>query len=178
MSHARCVILLTLQTGNATTPLARLSWSCMDDPAWRLDEYSLKPLAPPSHHAVDADLVDYQDYALVVTGDVFRWMINNAPLETLQRVCYPLHPALRFAADNRTCRCLHDTRSLHGCPQMKRTRSLSGCSRLDIPSSCAGTVLTTVLPSKRRTWDYRYPRPRHLSQHHLQVKLLILVAYS
>lgn len=31
-------------------------------------------------------MVDYQDYALVVTGEVFRWMINNAPLETLQRV--------------------------------------------------------------------------------------------
>ena len=31
-------------------------------------------------------MVDYQDYALVVTGDVFRWMVNNAPLETLQRV--------------------------------------------------------------------------------------------
>ena len=31
-------------------------------------------------------MVDYQDYALVVTGDVFRWMVNNAPLETVQRV--------------------------------------------------------------------------------------------
>ena len=58
----------------------------MDDPAWKLDDYSLKPLTPPSHHSVDADMVDYQDYALVVTGDVFRWMVNNAPLETLQRV--------------------------------------------------------------------------------------------
>jgi cation-transporting P-type ATPase 13A2 len=58
----------------------------MDDPAWKLDDYSLKPLTPPSHHSVDADMVDYQDYALVVTGDVFRWMVNNAPLETVQRV--------------------------------------------------------------------------------------------
>ena len=67
------------------TPLARLSWTCMDDPTWKLDEYSLKPLAPPSHHS-DGDMLDHQDYALAVTGDVFRWMINNAPLETLQRV--------------------------------------------------------------------------------------------
>jgi len=57
----------------------------MDDPTWKLDEYSLKPLAPPSHHS-DGDMLDHQDYALAVTGDVFRWMINNAPLETLQRV--------------------------------------------------------------------------------------------
>jgi hypothetical protein len=68
------------------TQLAKLSWSCTDDPAWKLDDYSLKPLTPPSHHSIDADMVDYQDYALVVTGDVFRWMITNAPLETLQRV--------------------------------------------------------------------------------------------
>jgi cation-transporting ATPase 13A2 len=68
-----------------TTP-TKLSWSCMDDPTWRLDDYSLKPLTPSSHHSVDPDMVDHQDYALVVTGDVFRWMVNNAPLETLQRV--------------------------------------------------------------------------------------------
>lgn len=57
----------------------------MDDPPWKLDDYSLRPLAPPNH-SVAEDEIAYQDYALVVTGDVFRWMINNAPLETLQRV--------------------------------------------------------------------------------------------
>jgi cation-transporting ATPase 13A3/4/5 len=63
----------------------------MDDPAWRLDDYSLKP------HSVDTDMVDHQDYALVVTGDVFRWMINNAPFETLQRVCFACtHVGLLF----------------------------------------------------------------------------------
>lgn len=58
----------------------------MDEPLWKLDGYSLKPLAPPPHHTVQTDEIDYQDYALVVTGDVFRWMINHAALETLQRV--------------------------------------------------------------------------------------------
>ena len=57
----------------------------MDENSWKLDSYSLKPLPPPSHIG-DADDIDYHDYALVVTGDVFRWMINYAPLETLQRV--------------------------------------------------------------------------------------------
>jgi cation-transporting P-type ATPase 13A2 len=68
---------------------AKLVWSCMDDPAWRLDDYSLKPLSPLSHHSVDDVMADHQDYTLVVTGDVFRWMVNNAPLETLQRVRTP-----------------------------------------------------------------------------------------
>jgi hypothetical protein len=80
------------------TPLAKLSWSSMDDPAWKLDDYSLKPLTPSPHHSIDADMVDYQDYVLVITGDVFRWMINNAPLETLQRVC-ALNPALCVVID-------------------------------------------------------------------------------
>jgi cation-transporting ATPase 13A3/4/5 len=57
----------------------------MDEPSWKLDTYSLKPLASP-HHLGDQDSLEYQDYSLVVTGDVFRWMINHAPLETLQRV--------------------------------------------------------------------------------------------
>ena len=58
----------------------------MDEYAWKLDAYSLKPLAQLHHHAGDIEEVDYHDYSLVVTGDVFRWMINYAPLETLQRV--------------------------------------------------------------------------------------------
>lgn len=78
--------------GNSTTPSSRLSWPCMDDPLWTLDDYSLKPLEPPPRHTVEsADDMSYNDYTLVVTGDVFRWMVNHAPLETLQRVRYSYH---------------------------------------------------------------------------------------
>jgi cation-transporting P-type ATPase 13A2 len=58
----------------------------MDDHYWKLDDYSLKPSMPPPHHTIESGEIDYQDYTLVVTGDVFRWMINHAALETLQRV--------------------------------------------------------------------------------------------
>lgn len=58
----------------------------MDDPLWKLDSYSLKPMPPPPHLAVEGDEINYQDYSLVITGDVFRWMLNYAPLETVQRV--------------------------------------------------------------------------------------------
>jgi cation-transporting P-type ATPase 13A2 len=43
-------------------------------------------MSPSPHHAVEGDEINYQDYSLVITGDVFRWMLNYAPLETLQRV--------------------------------------------------------------------------------------------
>ena len=58
----------------------------MEESTWQLDDYSLKPLDPPPHHTVDLEELDYHDYAIVVSGDVFRWMVNHAPLETLQRV--------------------------------------------------------------------------------------------
>lgn len=73
--------------GNSSTPNSVLEWTCMDDHLWKLDSYSLKPLAPPPHHTVEANEINYQDCSLVVTGDVFRWMINYAAMETLQRVC-------------------------------------------------------------------------------------------
>lgn len=57
----------------------------MDDPSWKLDEHSLKPLPPPHHAVMEAEL-DYLDYSLAISGDVFRWMINHAPLHALQNV--------------------------------------------------------------------------------------------
>ena len=77
---------ITFVPGNSTTPASTLVWSCMDDATWTLDSYTLKPMTPPPHHAVEGDEINYQDYSLVITGDIFRWMLNYAPLETLQRV--------------------------------------------------------------------------------------------
>lgn len=73
-------------SGGPTTPVSQVEWTSMDDSTWRLDSYSLRPLAPPPHHGVDVEQFTIHDYTLVVTGDVFRWMISYAPLETLQRV--------------------------------------------------------------------------------------------
>ncbi|KAI0063606.1 P-type ATPase [Artomyces pyxidatus] len=87
--------------GSSTTPMAKLEWTCMDDPMWELDDYSLKPLTPLLHHSIDGDMLDYQDYALVVTGDVFRWMINNAPLETLQRMLAKTQIFARMSPDEK-----------------------------------------------------------------------------
>jgi cation-transporting ATPase 13A3/4/5 len=81
------LLILTFSIGNATIPTSRLVWSSMDDPLWKLDSYSLKPMTPPPYHTMESEEINYQDYSLVVTGDVFRWMLNYAPLETVQRVC-------------------------------------------------------------------------------------------
>jgi cation-transporting ATPase 13A2 len=71
--------------GSAQMSSSTLEWTSVDDELLKLDPYGLKPLPGP-HRTKDADDIDYHDYTLALTGDVFRWMINNAPLETLQRV--------------------------------------------------------------------------------------------
>ncbi|KAK0504701.1 hypothetical protein EDD18DRAFT_1126008 [Armillaria luteobubalina] len=87
--------------GNTLTPESRLEWPCTDDPSWKLDSYSLKPPVPSAHHTVEAIELDYHDYALVVTGDVFRWMINYAPLETLQRMLVKTQIFARMSPDEK-----------------------------------------------------------------------------
>ncbi|KIO30367.1 hypothetical protein M407DRAFT_69316 [Tulasnella calospora MUT 4182] len=88
VSQSAHVFYPTFIAGNAQTREAKLEWSSVDDESLKLDDYSLKPLAPPLHHTTDSIDILYQDYAIVVSGDVFRWMLNNAPLETLQRVSW------------------------------------------------------------------------------------------
>ncbi|EGO26058.1 Ca-transporting ATPase [Serpula lacrymans var. lacrymans S7.9] len=101
VNQAAHVFVPVFLRGNATTPLSKLEWSCMDDVSWKLDDYSLKPLTPPPHHTVESEEIQYQDYALVVTGDVFRWMINHAPLETLQRMLVKTQIFARMSPDEK-----------------------------------------------------------------------------
>ncbi|KXN85349.1 hypothetical protein AN958_11449 [Leucoagaricus sp. SymC.cos] len=87
--------------GNTSSPASTIEWTCMDDSQWKLDSYSLKPLTPPPHHTVESDEINYQDYSLVVTGDIFRWMINFAPLETLQRMLVKTQIFARMSPDEK-----------------------------------------------------------------------------
>lgn len=57
----------------------------MDDERIKLDPYTLKPLQVDPH-VFDFEELDFQDYQLALTGDVFRWMIDYAPVETLRRM--------------------------------------------------------------------------------------------
>ncbi|KAF8313138.1 Ca-transporting ATPase [Clavulina sp. PMI_390] len=94
------VFVPTFNIGNAQTPASTLEWTSVDDDLFKLDPYSLKPI-PPSHRAIDADDINYQDYTLAVTGDVFRWMINNSPLETLQRMFVKAQIFARMSPDEK-----------------------------------------------------------------------------
>lgn len=85
--------------GDASTPNSILEWRGVDDETLKLDSYSLRPLPPPPH-VVDEDRI-HRDYDLAITGDVFRWMIDYAPLETLQQMLYKTHVFARMSPDEK-----------------------------------------------------------------------------
>ncbi|KAG7098658.1 hypothetical protein E1B28_000574 [Marasmius oreades] len=87
--------------GDSASPDARLEWSSVDEPSWKLDPYSLKPLPAPPHYTVDEDDLGYHDYSLVISGDAFRWMVNYASLETMQRLLVKAQIFARMSPDEK-----------------------------------------------------------------------------
>ena len=93
--------------GSSESPKSRLGWESIDNPLFRLDEDTLKgshychgykfavlsltakqPLPPPVDGDVSLpyDIANLKDYSIAVTGDVFRWVVDYAPQEVLNRV--------------------------------------------------------------------------------------------
>ncbi|EPQ27111.1 uncharacterized protein PFL1_05393 [Pseudozyma flocculosa PF-1] len=79
------VFMPTFVKGSQRSPQAVIDWSSVDDDRIKLNPYSLKPLEVDPH-VLDLEEFDFQDYQLALTGDVFRWMIDFAPVETLRRM--------------------------------------------------------------------------------------------
>jgi len=79
------VFLPTFIKGSQKSADAVIDWSSVDDDRVKLDSYKLKPLAIDPH-VFDIEELDFADYQLALTGDVFRWMIDFAPIETLRRM--------------------------------------------------------------------------------------------
>ncbi|KIY53967.1 Ca-transporting ATPase [Fistulina hepatica ATCC 64428] len=100
INQAAYVFAPMFVVGGYSTPESKLEWTCMDDPTWKLDDYSLKP-SPPMTSSRPIGQLDYQDYALVLTGDVFRWMVNYAALETLQRMLVKAQIFSRMSPDEK-----------------------------------------------------------------------------
>jgi cation-transporting ATPase 13A2 len=65
---------------------AEVEWASVDDDKLRLDPYTLKPVILQHNLGYDTNESEVPDYQLALTGDVFRWMLEFAPLDTMQRV--------------------------------------------------------------------------------------------
>ncbi|GAC97982.1 hypothetical protein PHSY_005570 [Pseudozyma hubeiensis SY62] len=79
------VFMPTFVEGDQRSPRAVIDWSSVDDDRIKLDAYNLQP-REVDPHVLDLEEFDFQDYQLALTGDVFRWMIDFAPIETVRRM--------------------------------------------------------------------------------------------
>ena len=79
------VFMPTFVQGDQRSPRAVIDWASVDDDRIQLDPYNLQP-REVDPHVLDLDEFDFQDYQLALTGDVFRWMIDFAPVETVRRM--------------------------------------------------------------------------------------------
>ncbi|KAG9616881.1 hypothetical protein KCU64_g23156, partial [Aureobasidium melanogenum] len=74
--------------GDSRTALSRLSWESVDNPAYQLDDNTLKPLPPPAEHdsSLPYDVSNLRNYSIAVSGDVFRWLIDFASPKVLREM--------------------------------------------------------------------------------------------
>jgi cation-transporting ATPase 13A2 len=78
--------ILYLSTGGGHNPDSEIDWTSVDDEKHKLDPYTLRPIVQEYALGFDPGETEQPDYQLALTGDVFRWMLEFAPIETMQRV--------------------------------------------------------------------------------------------
>ncbi|RCI06202.1 hypothetical protein CU098_003218, partial [Rhizopus stolonifer] len=74
--------------GASTDPDSELSWESVIQEGKKLSIDTLQPKSLPNrlHYAENPYDNGLQDYYLAVTGEAFRWMVDHAPTELLQRM--------------------------------------------------------------------------------------------
>ncbi|KAL6708207.1 hypothetical protein ACN47E_003391 [Coniothyrium glycines] len=74
--------------GDSREALSKLAWESVDDPVFKLDENTLKPLPPPEDVDVSLpyDISNLRNYSLAVSGDVFRWIVDFASESVLREM--------------------------------------------------------------------------------------------
>ncbi|WVQ96650.1 hypothetical protein IAU59_003756 [Kwoniella sp. CBS 9459] len=86
VSHSASVYIPTFIPGTGTSDGAQLDWSSVDDERHKLDEYTLKPILTQNGVTLDGQDPESHDYQLALTGDVFKWMLEYAEFETMERM--------------------------------------------------------------------------------------------
>ncbi|KAJ8106342.1 hypothetical protein OPT61_g9601 [Boeremia exigua] len=89
--------------GDSRNPLSKLSWESVDDPVFKLDENSLKPLPPPPEADVSLpyDVSNLRNYSLAVSGDVFRWIVDFASEAVLREMLVAGQVFARMSPDEK-----------------------------------------------------------------------------
>ncbi|WFD35064.1 hypothetical protein MCUN1_001912 [Malassezia cuniculi] len=83
VSQSTSMYLPSFEQGSPDEPEnVVLRWTNTDDDDMRLNPDTLKPIETVH----DQSEMEPRDYALVVSGDVFRWMMDYAPIEIVRRM--------------------------------------------------------------------------------------------
>ena len=74
--------------GDSSDPNSQLGWESIDDPACKLHSQTLTPLSPlpEGNTSMAYATSNFRNYALGVTGDIFRWIVDHGSAEVLKRV--------------------------------------------------------------------------------------------
>lgn len=74
--------------GHSRDPEAKLQWESIDNSMYELDEKTLVPLPAPveGDASLPFNISDLRNYSIAVSGDVFRWVVDFAPVEVLHRM--------------------------------------------------------------------------------------------
>ncbi|KAI0167063.1 hypothetical protein GGR52DRAFT_556774 [Hypoxylon sp. FL1284] len=89
--------------GNARDPNARLQWESIDDTAFQLDYRTLLPLPVPVERdaSLPHDITNLRNYSLAISGEVFRWIVDFAPNEVMQRMLVKGRVFARMSPDEK-----------------------------------------------------------------------------
>ncbi|KAH9909822.1 hypothetical protein F4778DRAFT_712940 [Xylariomycetidae sp. FL2044] len=74
--------------GDSRDPNAQLHWESIDDSTYQLDPWTLLPLSALAQReaSLQYDVFKLGNYSLALSGEVFRWIIDFAPSEVMQRM--------------------------------------------------------------------------------------------
>lgn len=74
--------------GHMKDPESKLVWESIDNPSFQLDDRTLMPII--SSGEIDAsspfEMNNVKNFTMAISGDVFRWIIDFAPVEVIQRM--------------------------------------------------------------------------------------------
>ncbi|CED85070.1 ca-transporting atpase [Phaffia rhodozyma] len=86
VSQSASIFLPNFLEGSPDNPNSLIEWTSVDDDDFKLDSYTMKPVPRQQTQLVEQDEDEPQEYNLAVTGDVFRWMVDWAPVESFQKM--------------------------------------------------------------------------------------------
>ncbi|KAI5285610.1 hypothetical protein KEM54_000434 [Ascosphaera aggregata] len=89
--------------GNSYTAHSILSWESIDESLYQLDPHDLKLTRISGDVDVSTPYRDHvvSNYSVAVTGDVFRWVIDYAPVHVLQRMLVTANIFARMSPDEK-----------------------------------------------------------------------------